>query len=171
MGWYREIQPKRRRSDRVRDARKYGALGLRNRKPPKTRPPNFIFHNKYSYAFFLDGYKAKVTTKYRIAKFLDVPRVTVARWEKAGIFPEPLMVQERGNSVVNVYLAAQIRCFIMVVNQLVRHGYVTIPWGSLTEHLEMLQQGYDEVATNFRNRAMRQPYGGEPAERGVILYD
>lgn len=171
MTWYAYIKPPRSRADRVRAARNSTASGERTRKPPKLRDPKHVFYRTYSTSVYIGGYRAKVITRHGIAKLFDVPLSTVHGWDKAGVLPEPFMVQERGTSNVPVYLAAQIRCLMIVVRDLVKDGYVSIQWQGLPDHMAMLHAGYAEAQANFQKRLSGEKYGGEAGKYGVSFID
>jgi hypothetical protein len=151
-GWYRTLKPSRSRADRIRTAVRAPINTERTRKPPKTRSPKDVFYKTYSNNMYINGYKAKVITRYGIAKLFNVGLKTIHVWDKCGVLPEPFMLQERGNQVIPIYLASQIRCLMIVVTDLVAQGYVSIRWEGLPEYLEMLHTGYAEVMLNFNKR-------------------
>ena len=129
------------------------SLKLRRRKQLKSRPPNHVFYKTFSRSVYLDGYKVKVCSRFQIGKIFNVPVSTVIKWDEAGVLPQPLMYLSMGAKQYPVWLAAQIRCLVLVVNQLVKESYVTIPWSKLPAHLAMLRQGYEEVFASFEKRA------------------
>jgi hypothetical protein len=141
------------------------------RKPPKVRDPKHVFYKTYSSALHINGYKAKVITRYGIAKFFNVSLRTVHGWDSLGVLPEPFVMQQRGGIVVPVYLAAEIRCLMMVVTDLVAEGYVSIQWTDLHEHFVMLHAGYEQARAAFMKRLNGEKYGGEEAVKGVVFFD
>ena len=169
--WYSYIKPPRSKADRLRAAKRSPTNAERMRKPPKLRDPKHVFYRTFSTSVYLDGYRAKVITRHGIAKLFDVPLSTVHGWDRIGVLPEPFIIQQRGEQEVPLYLASQIRCLMIVVRDLVNDGYVSIQWQFLSEHVAMLQAGYDEAAANFRKRLKGETYGGEAGKRGVEFID
>ena len=87
------------------------------------------------------------------------------------------MYQERGSKKYPIYLAAQIRCLVMVVNDLVKDGgYVSIPWAYLPDHIAMLHEGYEVALIAYQKRAgffdEDEPLGDEtPPDRYGVSFE
>lgn len=170
MPWYRRIKAARSRADRIRANRvSPRPLPLRQRKPLRVRDPDHIFYSTYSTDFWLSGYKAKVISRWGIAKFFGTSVSTIYKWANHGVLPDPFVVQERGQHIVPLYLSSQIRCLMVVIRDLVEDGYITIPWQYLPEHFDMLHAGYDESRKKFKRRLSGETHGGPGHTRGVFF--
>lgn len=169
--WYRKLPVPGTRADRIRYTRRSGANPERVRKPLKTRKPEHVFWKTFSKRVYINGCAAKVMTRYGIAKFFDIDVSTVSSWARLGVLPEPFMTQQRESIKTPLYLASQIRCLVIVINELTEQGYVSIQWRRLDDHVSMLHDGYDVAFDNFTRRTSHEAYGGEDAPHGVILYD
>lgn len=118
------------------------------------RKPEQAFYHAYSSPLFLNGYKVKTATRYQIAKLFKVGLPTITKWEKLGVLPNPVMYQSRGKFRYPVYLASQVRCLVLVVNDIVKEGaYLSIPWSYLPDHIAMLHEGYAVALHNYQKRA------------------
>lgn len=169
MGWYKKIAPKRSKAARNTDAARYKSKpNGRTRNPPVIRHDKMIFYSTYCRSLYISGYRAKVCSRYHIAKYFDVPVSTVHRWGEAGALPPPFYWMEHPRGSYPVFLAAQVRVLAMVIRDLVKdHGYVSIPWYNLPDHIAMLQEGYAVAKAAFVSR-MDKPT--READRfGVIL--
>lgn len=171
MGWYKKLPVPRRKADRLRDTKRYGEAKGSNRNPITVRPEKLCFYKAYSKPLYIQGYKVKVCSRYHIAKFFGVPLSTIRNWASHGVLPEPFMMQDGPRGPYPVFLSSQLRVLLLVVRDLVKEGYVSIPWGRLPDHVAMLQEGYAAALKSFRQRATHQPYDGEGDRFGVVLLD
>lgn len=154
MTWHKKLPLPGSTAARIRASRVRRTTGERLRPTLRERKPEQAFYKAYSTVLALNGYRVKVTTRYQIAKLFNVAVATISKWEKAGVLPEPLMYNTRGNTQYPLFLSAQIRCLILVVNDLIRDGsYVSIPWAHLPDHLAMLHEGYGVALNAFHKRA------------------
>ena len=168
MSWYRRIKPKRSKAERLRDASRDRKTDYsRTRKPPTIRNEKQVFWSTYCRDLWIDGYKAKVASRYHIAKLFDVPVMTIHRWDSAGVLPDPYMILEGARKPYPIYLASQVRVLLVVVRDLVEDGYVSIPWEQLPEHYAMLHAGYAAALEAFERRL--NPPLKEGDKYGVIL--
>jgi hypothetical protein len=167
MGWYKKLPVPRSKAARLRDVLRYDSP----RRPPTIRAEKLVFFKAYSKAVYLHGYRAKVCSRYHIAKFFGVPLSTIHSWHKAGALPEPFMQLYRESKPYPVFLSAQLRVLLVVVRDLVDAGYVSIPWRNLPDHLDMLHEGYAVALKNF-NARYSPDEEREAADRfGVIMHD
>ena len=173
--WYRKLPLTGSVSQRRRDAASRGSEKIRLRKKLAIRRPEQAFYREYSTVIALSGYRVKTTTRYQIAKLFNVAVPAILKWEKSGVLPEPIMYGQRGANRYPIFLSAQIRCLVMVVNDLVRDGgYLSVPWAYLPDHIAMLHQGYDEALLRFQKRAGYfddEPLGDDerPDKNGVTF--
>lgn len=162
--WYRKIPFKRSKSDRSWDAKRYGYT---QRNPPKPVRPSDIFKTRYSSDVVIQGYKAKVISRMKIAEFLGVSFKTVRTWDYLGVLPEPFMTKP-GSKNVPLFLSAQVRCLAMVVNDFTEAGFVQIQWAQYPDHCEMLAHGYAQTLHAFNKRMEHDPL--EATDKfGVVL--
>ena len=173
--WYRKIPTPSTKTRRVwQSMRDTKTDRLRNRRQLKKHQPVHVFWKTYSRIVFLEGQQIKVTSTYHISKLFDVPVSTIVKWVSAGVLPDPFMYQSRGKKQYPVWLASQIRCLVVVVNDLIDDGYVSIPWLHLPEHVEMLHDGYKVALQRFMKRTqISDPiFDTEKADKfGVFILD
>lgn len=170
-GWYTRLPVPRRKADRLRETLRYSQDGGRNRKALTIRHEKLCFFKAYSRSVFIQGYKAKVCSRYHIAKFFGVPLSTVHNWHKHNVLPEPFMQLDGPHGPYPVFLSAQLRILLVVVRDLVLDGYVSIPWQRLPDHVAMLHRGYAAALKSFNKRAGHEAYDGEGDRFGVVLLD
>lgn len=153
MDWYKRIKPKRPKSERARRSKRETlANPMRARNPITIRSEKSIYFARYSRAISINGLQIKVCTRNSIAEYFGTENTTILRWGDRGVLPEPFYhIDDRGKRIP-VYLTGQVLVLRKVVADLVRDGFVSIPWAKLDEHIEMLQNGYEEAA----NRVYRK---------------
>ncbi len=169
--WFKPTKTGRSKSERHRRARQYVKKGsTTSRTSLKLRPPNHVFFKTYARWIHINGIGVKVCTRNAIANFFDVANTTVYRWDAHGLLPEPFYhIPARGAGMAPVYLASQVLVLRRVLEDLVKQGYVTIPWSRLPDHVAMLKDGYEQAA----NRAYRKFEASEEIEKpdrfGVVF--
>ena len=168
--WYRELPVPRPKSERIRRASKADRAKQRSRKPVRIRNGKHVYLSRYCRTIYINGIGVKVCTRNDIAKYFDIQHSTVARWDDKGLLPEPFYHVQSTRGAAPVYLATQVYVLWRVLRDLVRHGYVTIPWHSLPDHVEMLKDGYEAKAKVAYAKFNRVEEIEQPDAFGVVFH-
>lgn len=113
----------------------------------KPRNPKVLYRAKYHSEITVNGVRLKVVTRYQLASFLGVRYATVQAWYNRGIFGEPIYTDTDHHGRERQYwLVKQMMCFIVVLNDILRAGYLSIPWDRFPEQVESIHKGFDHYA-------------------------
>jgi hypothetical protein len=171
MKWYRKLPTPGRKNERLRYAAVSDTPTERTRKPLARRIPDAVFFKKYCSIVSVNGYRFKVMSRYQIAQLFGLRDTsTIIKWDRLGVLPEPFMYLQR-RTKYPVYLSSQIRCLVMVVNDLLDERYVAIPWQKMPQHVEMLHEGYSRALDAFEKRSGMVETAPKGDRFGVEFFD
>jgi hypothetical protein len=139
----------------------------------KPRDPVLLRRSTHHTELFINGVRLKVVTRQQLAKFLDVSYNTIQTWYKQGVFGEPFLMDKDPQGFDRPYwLVSQMVCFIRVLNEILRQGYLAIQWSRFEEQVLAIHDGFDRHAKMMSKRLDKNEELGNTTSRfGVELLD
>lgn len=139
----------------IKEARGEGIR--RNKIKIRPRDPKHLYKKAYHTELHINGAVLKVVTRSHLVKFLGVSNNTIQSWYNQGVFGEPFMVDRSAHGhEVQYWLIRQMACFLRVLNDILKHGYLFIKWSNFPDQVESIHRGMEHYG-NLAAKRLDKP--------------